>query len=125
MRGDAIGRKNASSRLGEQARIDARIEADRHGAIHTHMRLDVIGDTLGSFAHRVDIHTIGACAEHAAKTSRTELEFLKECIFYRLGIGTLAHLCELRRQDRLGYVFTPAIEFALVIHGFRLHFLIS
>lgn len=89
------------------------------------MRLDVVSDTLGGFAHRVDIHAIGARAEHAAKTSRTELEFLKECIFYRLGIGTLPHLRELRSQDRLGYVFTPAIEFALVIHGFRLHFLIS
>ena len=125
MRRDAVGRKNTSSRLGEQARIDARIEADRHGAIHTHVCLDVIGDTLGSFAYRVDIHAIGARTEHAAKTSRTELEFLKECIFYRLSIATLPHLCELRRQDRLGYVFTPAIEFALVIHGFRLYFLIS
>ena len=97
MRRDAVSCKNASSRLSEQARIDARIEADRHGAIHTHVRLDVVGDTLGSLAHGVDIHAIGSRTEHAAKTSRTELEFLKECIFYRLGIGTLAHLCELRR----------------------------
>ena len=89
------------------------------------MSLEHFRKPLGRAAHGIDIHAIGARTEHAAKTSRTELEFLKECIFYRLGIGTLAHLCELRRQDRLGYVFTPAIEFALVIHGFRLHFLIS
>ena len=42
--------------------------------------VDVVGEALGSHAHHILVHTVGAGAHDATKTTCTELEVLIECL---------------------------------------------
>ena len=60
------------------------------------MRIQVIREALGGLAHNIDVHAVGARADHTAQARRTEIQVAIEPVvdLFRL----VADRLKLRRQ---------------------------
>jgi len=67
-------------------------------------RSDIVRQTLGRFAHNVDIHTVGTCTDHTAQARGTELKLCVKTLLYLILI-----IC-----DRTQFCFCVLIEIRIV-----------
>ena len=70
---DAVGRQDFRRSLGEHIALDAAVVADGNG-LGAALGLDPVGKALGRLAHNINVHTVGARADHAAQTRRAEFQ---------------------------------------------------
>src|SRR5699024_11212052 len=63
---DAVGSQDAGGRLGKDVALDAAVVADGDG-LAAALGLDPVGQPLGCLTDDVDIHAVGAGAQHAAQ----------------------------------------------------------
>ena len=78
---DAIGSKYPGGNFCKHIALDAAVVADGHRR-RFKVLFQIVCQTLRSLCHRVDVHAVGACADHAAQTARTKSKITIECIFY-------------------------------------------
>src|SRR5699024_7108667 len=69
---DAVGSQHAGGRLGKDVALDAAVVADGDG-LGAALGLDPVGQALGGLTDDVDIHAVGAGAQHAAQAGGAEL----------------------------------------------------
>ena len=116
---EAVRREDVGYMLRELARVVAAVVTDGYTNLLTgKVLLQVVGQTLRSHTHRIDIHAVRAYAHDTAQTTRTKLEVFVEALnkllrvvldqmFYlRLGLGVVVSVKPLLgfRQD-LGIQF--------------------
>ena len=70
---DAVGREHLGRRFGKDVGLDAAVIADRDG-LAAALGFDPVGQALGGLPHDVNVHAVGARADHAAQTGRAKLE---------------------------------------------------
>ena len=70
---DAVRCQDPGSRLGKDVALEAAVVADGHGLIAA-LRLDPVCQTLRGLTHDVDVHTVGASAQHAAQAGGAKLQ---------------------------------------------------
>jgi hypothetical protein len=70
---DAVRCQDPGSRLGKDVALEAAVVADGHSLIAT-LRLDPVCQTLRGLTHDVDVHTVGASAQHAAQAGGAKLQ---------------------------------------------------
>ena len=70
---DAVGSQHPCGSLGEDIALEAGIVADCYG-LGASLSLYPVGKPLGSLCYHIDIHAVGAYAQHAAKACGTKLQ---------------------------------------------------
>ena len=74
---EVVRSEDVGDALGEHARIVAAVVGDGDAdALAGEVLFEVVGQTLRSGAHGVDVHAVGTYAHDAAQAARTELEIL-------------------------------------------------
>ena len=90
---DAIGREYVCNRLGKQTAVVSAVVANGNLYLRQvgKVLFQIIGQSLCSHAHGVDVHSVAACAHDTAQTARSKLQiFVKGvdktsliCIFHQ------------------------------------------
>ena len=70
---DAVGRQHLGRRAGKQIALDTAVIADGH-RLGAALGLDPVGQALGCLPYHINIHAVGAGADHTAQTGGTELQ---------------------------------------------------
>ena len=70
---DAVGGQHTGSGSGENVGVDAAVIGDSHQLIAA-LGLDPVGKALGSLTDNVNVHPVGASAQHAPQTGGTEFQ---------------------------------------------------
>ena len=115
---DTVRRQYASRLDLEEIGVDARIMRDRDSAC-TVLLLDIVSQTLCRVTNDINIHSVGACAEYAAQSCRTEFQGSIEAIIDRVVI--ILDRVQLLDQFRvLGSLFKPFLVNVHIIHAITL-----
>ena len=77
---NAIGREYVCNRFGKQAAVVSAVVANGNLYLRQvgKVLFQVIGQSLCSHAHGVDVHSVAACAHDTAQTARSKLQILVE-----------------------------------------------
>ena len=72
VRVDAVCRQNCRSLFRKYIGLDAAVVGNRHIRV-AHMGVQIIRKALGGLAHNIDVHAVGARADHTAQARCTEI----------------------------------------------------
>jgi len=88
--GDAVGGEHVSGDVGEISAIVTRVEGNGHADFLVgELLFQIVGQSLGSGAHRVFVHAIGTYAHDAAQTTCAEFQVTVEGLGQLVGIVLL------------------------------------
>ena len=73
-------------------------------------RIEIVSKTLRRATDRIDIHTVGACTDSAAKTGSTEGEILEESVGDGVLITLLLHRVKLSEELLVLDIGNPSIK---------------
>ena len=105
----AVCCKNGSRRLNKQLALIAAIASDGNRRMFEG-RIEIVSKTLRRATDRIDIHTVGACTDSAAKTGSTEGEILEESVGDGVLIILLLHRVELSEELLVLDIGNPSIK---------------
>ena len=88
------------------------LEQAKH--IESEVLFQVVGKPLRGGPHRVDVHAVGAGADHAAQAAGAKGEVAVEGVLD----GRLVHASQFLKKFLVGHTRQPALIFLPVIHGF-------
>ena len=126
---DAVCGQNAGGSLGKDVALQAAVVADGHGLIAA-LGLDPVCQTLGGLTHDVDVHAVGASAQHAAQAGGTELQCngkaVLDLVVVPLDLGQLRlQICvlQIRCQPALILILIHIAHLTFVIfdHNGQIH----
>lgn len=101
---DAVGGQNCGGLPGKRHALIAAVVCDRHGLGFSFRVLQqIIGKALRGLTHGINIHAIGARADHAAKASGAKFEITVKPVvdLFRLILDSKQLLCEILVVQRL------------------------
>ena len=105
----AVCCKNGSRRLNEQLTFIAAIASDGNRWM-LEGRIEVVSESLGRTTDRIDIHTVSARTDSAAKAGSTEGEILEESIGDGVLITLLLHRVKLSEELLVLDIGNPSIK---------------
>ena len=105
----AVCCKNGSRRLNEQLTFIAAIASDGDRRM-LEGRIEVVSESLGRTTDRIDIHTVSARTDSAAKASSTEGEILEESVGDGVLITLLLHRVKLSEELLVLDIGNPSIK---------------
>ena len=77
---DAVCSENGSSSLSENVGLDSAVVSDSNGRIGRESFLNIVSKTLSCTSDSVDVHSVSACANNAAKSACAEFEVTVESV---------------------------------------------
>ena len=105
----AVCCKNGSRSLNEQLTFIAAIASDGDRRM-LKGRIEVVSESLGRTTDRIDIHTVSARTDSAAKTGSTEGEILEESVGDGVLITLLLHRVKLSEELLVLDIGNPSIK---------------
>ena len=127
---DTVGREDVGHGLGKQPTIVAAVVTNDHreGSLLRKGFLQIVGQSLRSHAHGVDIHSVAAHAHDTAKSARTELQILVKSFDQRTFVVAAHHFfhgspslfVKLRSQPMLGFCLALCNQFSVIFHNLLL-----
>ena len=93
---NAVGAEDISHTLGKHTSVVTAVVTYHHTlAALRESHVDIIGESLGSHAHNILIHTVGTSTHDAAQTARAEFKALIERVYQRILILVIQHSLDL------------------------------
>ena len=109
----AVCGQHARGHAGERIAFEAAVVAD-NGGRSGKAPVEVVRQPLRSFGDSIDVHAVGAGADHAAQAAGTKGEVAVEGVLD----GRLVHAPQFLKKFLVGHTRQPALIFLPVIHGF-------
>ena len=109
---DAVGGEHAGRDLLEVLALEARVARERERGVVV-VRVEVVGEALRGLGDHVDVHAVGADAEHAAKAGGAEREVAVEGVVELLLVTGGDQRLELLEQVGLLDVVPPQLDLGL------------
>ena len=106
---DAVGGQHARSDLLEVLALEAGVTRKGERGVLV-VRVEVIGYALGGLGNHIDVHAVGANAQHAAETGGAKRKVAIEGVAQLVLIARLDELLKLRGKIGLGNVGLPEID---------------
>ena len=126
---DAVCGQNAGGSLGKDVALQAAVVADGHG-LAAALGLDPVCQALGGLTHDVDVHAVGASAQHAAQAGGAELQCngkaVLDLVVVSLDLGQLRlQICvlQIRCQPALILILIHIAHLTFIIfdHNGQIH----